>query len=417
MIDWLAVKRAADRWEPYVDDFFRPLTEAEARAFMAMRNGTPQAHAFNPEMQRLKDPATGQLRIGDVPVYDREVDDGVIPRTEEFYENGAPVKRYYVVDNDGNEIPENEVDEWNRLRNEAPTMEEADKYATHTAWDYLRPDGSVADTWSITNPNKKYHEKEDWDQTGYASFVGNLEDKAIERAGLQDWKRGFTMSPEEYNDFISRVDPNGYLRKYGLADYSNDDEYFNAAERSKVFHNFLWKRGNTDFLRYMKNERPDEYEDIVQELGYNPVEQMEAYKDPRQRALEKMQMQQQKATRRWGNSMINLTPQQYAYYDAKRNYNANPGDTRYNLMMQAKQPLKSADLQNIKKYTVQQRMINTPQPNGLPKTPQMLQREWQDENKRRQTAARDMYKNEVQGLKNRTGVNAVPTMTQPWGGR
>ena len=404
-MDWKAIKKAAEPWEAYADDFFRPITEAEARAFMAMRNGTPQAQAFNPAMQKLYDPVKGQWTIGGVPVYLKENNSGP---DEWHYENGQPVVRNFSVDDSGNEITDWE--EWNRLRNEAPTMEDAERFHDNSVREYMSPDGSVVFRDSLTyDPYQAYHRREDSSPYGYPNFSEKLTDTALEKSGMK--RESITMSPEDYADFINKVDPHGYLRKYGLEDYGTDEYYGEkGTRRADVFSDFLWKRANTDYLRYMKNERPEEYQNIIEELGYSPVEEMEEYKSPRERALEKLQKQQSRAAKRWGGSMVDLTPEQYAYYNAKKQMQANPkSQPHWDAYLKAKQPMTPNDLGQVNKYTVQQRMMNTPQPNGLKKTPAMLQQEWQQENRRRQNLQKDFYNTDRQA-----GKGYRPTPINTW---
>lgn len=410
MINWLHIKKASDPWAPYTEDFFRPITEAEARAMAAYKYGTPLAQIYNPELQHIYDADKDQHTIGGVPVYLEQKEDS---SPEWFYENGQPVKRYYSVYNgDGSEITDEK--DWWRRANEATSMEEADRYHDISGVsDYLRPDGSVIHTNSYGyKPLQDYTTREDWRTDGYPNFVEHLGQEALEKSDYSNWRDKDSLSPEEYNSFINTVDPNGYMRKYGLLVEDNEDSFMNGRARVETFREFMRRRAGNTYLNFLHNEKPEEYQALTEELGYSPIEQMQEYKDPRQAALEKLQKRQAKAAKRWDNSQVQLTPEEYAYYDAKQKYNADPNDIRWNMMSQAQKNLSQGSLNRVKQYGVQERIRNTPTVNGMRKTPQQMQQEYNQELRRREATSRDMYKNEQKGLKNRTGV--IPTMVNTW---
>ena len=82
------------------------------------------------------------------------------------------------------------------------------------------------------------------------------------------------------------------------------------------------------------------------------------------------------------------------------------------MMSQAQKNLSQGSLNRVKQYSEQERIRNTPNPNGTRKTPQQMNQEYNQELRRREAVSREMYKNEQKGLKNRTGV--IPTMVNTW---
>ena len=213
-------------------------------------------------------------------------------------------------------------------------------------------------------------------------------------------------------DYWKGLDRNGYLLKAGVVNPGDSEE-----NQVRAYQKAFWKlqkyKKYEDYIRYLKANYPDEFSNLRSEWG--DATDFSTFLDESTAPMQdqRTQRQQQRAAQRWGNNQINLTPEQYAYYDAKRQLQANPGSNpHWTAYMKARRPMKPSDLGQVRKYTVQQRMMNTPQPNGLPKTPAMLQQEWQQENRRRMQEQKGMYNGEIQGMKNRTGVQ--PTPTNPW---
>ena len=415
MINWMAVKKAAAPSFPYVgrmDDFVVELRAKTAGdPISAARNATEYVKSLQ---QTLAERAEDHRFDKYIPTEFAPITEDEARRIKSFQSlNNMPWRGWrnmaldsmyvpafrYTTDEEGNFYLNNnrvvDMDGFQVYENGNRIFDNKNRLLTPNGDLALQADGRPE--WDTSQYKKlsEYPDMFDFYNTYYKGSTGLL-------------PRFGSWGP----DLIKKIDPNGYLKKYGVVD--PDDIEADYTSEIGALAKLRSLRAYTD---YLKQNYPDDYQDYANGIGSLTDLEAPLGVDPAVAQQQKAARQAANAARRWGNSMINLTPQQYAYYNAKQNYNATPGDTRYNLMMQAKRPLKPVDLQNIKKYTVQQRMMNTPQPNGLPKTPQMLQREWQDENKRRQTVARDMYKNEVKGLKNRTGSNAVPTMIQPWGGR
>lgn len=401
MIDWIAVKKASDdQAEMYLQNMLSPITPEEASRLAMARdvmnmngndwlwhNGTfvDSLQNYNPGARLSV--RNGKMYLGGNRIYNDAPEGTNRGELAKYtrYKNGAPVRRRVWYDEYGNEISEKDA-----------LASSNANYSTQL----LDPSGKViiddAETSVRADPEH--------------DFRSGLNSRALDRLksdyGYDEWE----PTKESYDRLVSGIDPDGLLARNGLT--PKFDENGKMTDDSyDVMDQLLRMRTGRNYLEHLRSENPYEYDQLARDyIGVDPLEQTFAIAG---NVMNEQQRAAMRAAKRWGSNQVTLTPEQYAYYDAKQQYNANPGsDPYYQRWMNAYKTMKPNDLSQVKKYSVQQRMMNTPQPNGMPKTPAQLNQEWSQENKRRQRLSNEMYMNERQGLKNRTGVQ--PTPVKPW---